>query len=101
MTRRITIFNYQEKQCRQTAAGAPARWRRQSAGSRFGRPQDALCAMEGVRLKSGAIIASIGEICRLVGLIASLIFSTVPCRADSAPAHAVASAHPLATAAGG
>ena len=63
--RRITILNYQEKQCRQTA-----------------------------------IIASIGEICRLVGLIASLIFSTALCRADTAPAHAVASAHPLATAAG-
>ena len=63
--RRITIFNSQEKQCRQTA-----------------------------------VIASIGEICWLVGLIASLIFSTASCRADSAPAHAVASAHPLATAAG-
>ena len=35
-----------------------------------------------------AVIASIGEICGLVVLIASLIFSTAPCRADSAPAHA-------------
>ena len=58
MTRRITIFNYQEKQHRQTATSL------------------------------------------IVGLIASLIFSTAPCRADTAPAHAVASAHPLATAAG-
>ena len=56
--RRITIFNYREKQDRQTATGV------------------------------------------IAGLIASLIFTTAPCRADTAPAHAVASAHPLATAAG-
>ena len=36
----------------------------------------------------------------MFALVVSLIFSTVPCRAEPAPAHAVASAHPLATAAG-
>ena len=43
-------------------AGSGTRWRHKSARSRFGRPQDALCAMEGAHQKSGAIIASIGEI---------------------------------------
>ena len=33
-------------------------------------------------------------------LVAGLIFNTAACQADFAPAHAVASAHPLATAAG-
>ena len=36
----------------------------------------------------------------MFALVVSLIFSTVPCQAEPAPAHAVASAHPLATAAG-
>ena len=44
---------------------AGTRWQHKSARSRFGRPQDALCAMDGVHLKSSAIIASIGEICGL------------------------------------
>ena len=48
-------------------AGSGTRWRHKSARSRFGRPQDArrVCAMEGAHQKSGAIIASIGEICWL------------------------------------
>ena len=44
---------------------AGTRWRHKSARSRFGRPQDALCAMEGAHLKSCAIIASTGEKCGL------------------------------------
>ena len=36
----------------------------------------------------------------IFALVAGLIFSTAACQADPAPAHAVASAHPLATAAG-
>ena len=48
-------------------AGSGTRWQHKSARSRFGRPQDACrgCAMDGVHLKSSAIIASIGEICGL------------------------------------
>ena len=41
---------------------AGTRWRHKSARSRFGRPQDALCAMEGAHQKSCAIIASSGAI---------------------------------------
>ena len=44
---------------------AGTRWRHKSARSRFGRPQDALCAMEGAHLKSCAIFASPGEKCGL------------------------------------
>ena len=40
---------------------AGTRWRHKSVRSRFGRPQDALCAMEGAHLKSCAIFASPGE----------------------------------------
>ena len=48
-------------------ARSGTRWRHKSAGSRFGRPQDArrVCAMEGAHLKSSAIIAPIGETCGL------------------------------------
>ena len=40
---------------------AGTRWRHKSTRSRFGRPQDALCAMDGAHLKSCAIFASPGE----------------------------------------
>ena len=46
---------------------AGARWRHKSARSRFGRPQDALCAMDGAHLKSCAIFASPGEKSGLAG----------------------------------